>query len=176
MWSGKHEATGARLHEQWEIRVDNQCCSTRFSTQQISKRLPFPTDWTTVTQSLGQAIMEAKKPERQKHNEKKHIFHTTILEWRGNWVTASNQLLALPFSLRCDSEFYLTLCTSDLGEFDSWCVFCLPFEGTGFTGKQMTNTVWGWTMSRALPLSLLCSNVFHMLLMQWVCLSPRLDR
>lgn len=114
MWSGKHEATGARLHEQWEIRVDNQCFSTRFSTQQISKRLPFPTDWTTVTQSLGQAIMEAKKPERQKHNEKKHIFHTTILEWRGNWVTASNQLLALPFSLRCDSEFYLTLCTSDL--------------------------------------------------------------
>lgn len=51
--------------------------------------------------------MEGKKPERQKHNEKKHIFHTTILEWWGNWVTAPNQLLALPFSSRCDLESYI---------------------------------------------------------------------
>lgn len=51
--------------------------------------------------------MEGKGPKRQKKNEKKHIFHTTILEWWESWVTAPNQLLALPFSTRCGLEGYL---------------------------------------------------------------------
>lgn len=42
----------------------------------------------------------------RKNNEKK-LFHTTIFEWWGSWVTAPNQLLALPFSTRCGLESYL---------------------------------------------------------------------
>ena len=76
-----------------------------------------------------------KKPERQRNNEKKHIFHTPVPECWESWVTAPNQLLAS--SSRCGEETLSpSLCTSSLGEFRvrgrvrlcPCCVFAIKWE------------------------------------------------
>lgn len=75
-----------------------------------------------------------KRPERQKNNEKTLFFHTTILECLGRWVTASNQLLALPFSTTvCVSKSCLQVCAH----------WALLSQSVGGVGPRCVSVVWG---------------------------------
>lgn len=100
------EAPRARLREQWEIRLNNQCFLFSPLNSTNIKEAPLSCWLNNCHPISGTGDNGGKKPKRPKKNEKKHIFHTTILEWWGSRVTAPNQLLTLPFSTRCSLKGY----------------------------------------------------------------------
>lgn len=52
----------------------------------------------------------------------------------------------------------------------------LPYRARCHSEEQMTDTVRGWTVSRALRFSQLCLNMFHMSQMWWTWLVPKIGQ